>query len=164
MQTPCCFLLACFPCLAQLAFLKNTRLPAQGWHHPQEDLSPWSIIEKCLIAGTHGGISSTEAPFSMINPACVKLTQNQPVHTVLKIQNLKNLWSPMTNQEPPCSVRDNTLPTNFWPPPQIPLYKKCMGSRWIWDWRNGQWVTGPTWYPSHENEWVICPIPKCIFH
>jgi hypothetical protein len=30
-----CCLLACFPWLAQLAFLQNPGLPAQGWHHPQ---------------------------------------------------------------------------------------------------------------------------------
>jgi hypothetical protein len=35
---------------------------------------PWSLIEKCLTAGSHGGISSREAPFSVITPACVKLT------------------------------------------------------------------------------------------
>jgi hypothetical protein len=35
-----CYLLACFPCLAHLAFLKNPRLPAQGWHHPQWALPP----------------------------------------------------------------------------------------------------------------------------
>jgi hypothetical protein len=29
--------------------------------------------------GSHGGISSTEAPLSVITPACVKLTQNQPL-------------------------------------------------------------------------------------
>jgi hypothetical protein len=38
---------------------------------------PWSLIEKkCLTVGSHGGISSTEAPFSVITPACVKLTQD----------------------------------------------------------------------------------------
>ena len=36
-------------------------------------------MRKCLTAGSHGGISSTEAPFSVITPACVKLTQNQRV-------------------------------------------------------------------------------------
>jgi hypothetical protein len=29
-----------------------------------------------LTAGSHGGISLTKAPFSVITPACVKLTQN----------------------------------------------------------------------------------------
>jgi hypothetical protein len=36
-------------------------------------------LRKCLTAGSHGGISSREAPFSVVTPACVKLTQNQPV-------------------------------------------------------------------------------------
>jgi hypothetical protein len=30
---------------------------------------------KCPTAGSHGGISPTEVPFSMITPACVMLTQ-----------------------------------------------------------------------------------------
>jgi hypothetical protein len=30
-----CCLLACFPWLAQPAFLQNPASPAQGWHHPQ---------------------------------------------------------------------------------------------------------------------------------
>jgi hypothetical protein len=33
-------------------------------------------LRKCLTAGFHGGTSPTEAPFSVITPACVKLTQN----------------------------------------------------------------------------------------
>jgi hypothetical protein len=37
-------------------------------------------LRKCLAAGSRGDISPTEAPFSVITPACVKLTQNQPVH------------------------------------------------------------------------------------
>jgi hypothetical protein len=31
-------------------------------------------LKKCLTAGSHGGTSPTEAPFSVITPACVKLT------------------------------------------------------------------------------------------
>jgi hypothetical protein len=31
-------------------------------------------FRKCLTARSHGGISSREAPFSVITPACVKLT------------------------------------------------------------------------------------------
>jgi hypothetical protein len=31
-------------------------------------------LRKCPTAGSHGGISPTEAPFSVITPACVKLT------------------------------------------------------------------------------------------
>jgi hypothetical protein len=31
-------------------------------------------LRKCLTAGSHGGISSREAPFFVITPACVKLT------------------------------------------------------------------------------------------
>ena len=32
-------------------------------------------LRKCLKVGSHGGISSPEVPFSVITPACVKLTQ-----------------------------------------------------------------------------------------
>jgi hypothetical protein len=31
-------------------------------------------LRKCLTAGSHRGISSREAPFSVITPACAKLT------------------------------------------------------------------------------------------
>jgi hypothetical protein len=61
------YLLACFPWLDQPALLQNSRLSAQGRHHPQ-----W--VRKCPTAGSHGGISPSEAPFSVIIPACVKLT------------------------------------------------------------------------------------------
>jgi hypothetical protein len=39
-------------------------------------------LRKCLTAGSHGGISPTEAPFSLITPTCVKLTQHCPVQKV----------------------------------------------------------------------------------
>jgi hypothetical protein len=51
-----CSLLACFPWLAQLAFLLNLRLPAQQWYHLQGALSTWSLIEKIpqsWISGRH---------------------------------------------------------------------------------------------------------------
>jgi hypothetical protein len=76
-----CYLLACFPWLAQLAFLKNPRLPAQGWHHPQWALPPWSLIEKM----PHSWISWRHflkgSPFLCDNSSlCQVDTQNQPVH------------------------------------------------------------------------------------
>ena len=39
---------------------------------------PWSLVPLQLDL-MEGGISSPEAPFSVITSACVKLTQNQPV-------------------------------------------------------------------------------------
>jgi hypothetical protein len=33
-------------------------------------------LRKCPTAGSHGGTSPTEAPFFVLTPACVKLTQN----------------------------------------------------------------------------------------
>jgi hypothetical protein len=41
-----CSLLACFSWLAQLAFLWNPGLPAQGWYHSQGALTPWSLIKE----------------------------------------------------------------------------------------------------------------------
>jgi hypothetical protein len=38
-------------------------------------------LRKCLTAGSHGGISSREAPFSVITPACVKLTHKTSQYT-----------------------------------------------------------------------------------
>jgi hypothetical protein len=56
-------------------------------YQPKDDtrtMSPCMLdrqLRKCLTARSHGGISSMESPFSVITPACVKLTQkNQPVH------------------------------------------------------------------------------------
>jgi hypothetical protein len=40
------------------------------------------LLRKCLTAGSHGGISSTEAPFSVITPACVKLTHKTSQYRV----------------------------------------------------------------------------------
>jgi hypothetical protein len=37
------------------------------------------LFRKCLTVVSHGDISQPGAPFSVITPACVKLTQNQPV-------------------------------------------------------------------------------------
>jgi hypothetical protein len=54
--------------------LIEPRLPAQRWSHPQGNLPTWSLMRKCLTAGSRGGISPTEAPFSVITPAYVKLT------------------------------------------------------------------------------------------
>jgi hypothetical protein len=51
-------------------------------YHPRDNTThnglvpPLLIIngEICLTVGSHGGIFSTEAPFLVITPACVKLT------------------------------------------------------------------------------------------
>jgi hypothetical protein len=60
----------CFPWPAQPTFLKNPGLPAQGWDHPQGAASPSPphmdhLLRKCLRAGSHGGLSSTEVPSSL---------------------------------------------------------------------------------------------------
>jgi hypothetical protein len=57
---------------------------------------PWSLIEKMPTSGSHGGLSPTEAPFSVITPAVCQLdTQNQPVqqwswfHTHFEVLGIK---------------------------------------------------------------------------
>ena len=38
-------------------------------------------VRKCSTAGSHGGIFSPEAPFSLITPACAKLTYKTSQYT-----------------------------------------------------------------------------------
>jgi hypothetical protein len=59
-----CSLLACSACS-----LIEPRLPAQRWSHPQGAFPPWSLIEEMPYSWISGGISSTQAPFSVITPA-----------------------------------------------------------------------------------------------
>jgi hypothetical protein len=77
------FLTGLFPLVCSAWFLIEPKTTSPGMAPPTVGwaLPPWSLTEKkCLTAGSHGGISSREAPFSVITPACVKLiTQNQPV-------------------------------------------------------------------------------------
>jgi hypothetical protein len=40
-------------------------------------------LRKCPTAGSHGGTPPTEIPFSVIIPACVKLTHKTSQHTIL---------------------------------------------------------------------------------
>jgi hypothetical protein len=40
-------------------------------------------LRKCLTAGPHGGTSSTETPFSVITPACVKVTRKTSQYNIL---------------------------------------------------------------------------------
>jgi hypothetical protein len=50
-------------------------------------------LRKCLTAESHGGISPTEAPFSVITPACVKLTHKTSQYTIhdlkMEIETIK---------------------------------------------------------------------------
>ena len=59
------FLTGLLPLAYSACFLIEDYQPRDGTTHQ---------LKKCLTAGSHGGISSREAPFSVINPACVKLT------------------------------------------------------------------------------------------
>lgn len=55
---------------------------AQAWPHlPWAGPSPINLlVEKMPTTGSHGGVSSTEIPSSLMALAFVKLTQNQAVH------------------------------------------------------------------------------------
>jgi hypothetical protein len=52
--------------------------------------TPDHKLRKCLTAVSHGGISSREAPFSVITPACVKLTHktSQYNHVNMKVSKI----------------------------------------------------------------------------
>jgi hypothetical protein len=61
--------------LACSAFLIEPRTTSWGMAPPT--MGPCTLdhwLRKCLTAASHGGISSREAPFSVIAPACVELT------------------------------------------------------------------------------------------
>ena len=67
--------------LSLLSYRSHIYQPRDGITH--NGLGPPPLItswEKCLTAGSHGGISSTEASFSVITPACVKLTHKTSQH------------------------------------------------------------------------------------
>jgi hypothetical protein len=68
------------PWLAQIAFLQNPRLPAQRWYHPQGALPP-------LITNWENApqLGLMEAPFSVVTPACVKLTHKTSQYTLISI-------------------------------------------------------------------------------
>jgi hypothetical protein len=94
--------LACSTC-----FLIEPKTTNQEWYHSQW-AAPSPIdhySRKCLIAGSHGGISSRDDSFFIITPACVKLTHktsqyNWPLvnlthkHITIKPQSLLSYWSP----------------------------------------------------------------------
>ena len=59
--------------------------PSDGTTHNVPSLLHHQL-RKCLTAGSHGGIFSPEAPFSVITPACVMLTK--PASTVAFSEHL----------------------------------------------------------------------------
>jgi hypothetical protein len=73
-----CYLLACFPWLAQLAFLKNSGLQAQGWHHAQWVLPPLTLIEKMPYSWISWRHFLKGGSFLCETPSCCQVdTQNQ---------------------------------------------------------------------------------------
>jgi hypothetical protein len=50
-------------------------------------------LRKCLTAGSHGAISPTEAPFSVITPASVKLTHKTSQYSVKDTNRLHDILS-----------------------------------------------------------------------
>jgi hypothetical protein len=63
--------LACSACS-----LIEPRLPAQKWHHPKGDLTPWSLIEKMPYRWISWRHFPNWSSFLSDNSSCVKLTQN----------------------------------------------------------------------------------------
>jgi hypothetical protein len=82
MFLPCLLLLACSAC--SLIEPKTTSPgmapPTMG---PACPLDPQP--RKCPTAGSYGGTSLTESSFSVITPACVKLTHKTSQYTYLNI-------------------------------------------------------------------------------
>ena len=83
--------LACSAC-----FLMEPKTTSPGMAPPTRG---WAIdhqLRKCLTGGSHGGTSSTEAPFTVITPACVKLTHktNQYSHSMTYVWTLSSLGAP----------------------------------------------------------------------
>jgi hypothetical protein len=75
--------LACSAC-----FLIEPRTTSLGMAPPT--MGPPTLdhqLRKCLTAGSHGGLSSTEAPFSVITPVCANLT-----HTTSQSTCLPHVW------------------------------------------------------------------------
>jgi hypothetical protein len=92
-------LLACSAC-----FLKEPRITSPGsWQCPQ-CAGPSSLdhyLRKCLTAGSDGGLSSREAPFSVRTPACVKLTHKSGQYSIrgyLTVHQVAGRRIPMPEQ------------------------------------------------------------------
>jgi hypothetical protein len=80
--------LACSACS-----LIEPRLPAQGWHHPQGALPPWSLIDKMpysWISWRHI-LTWNSFPYDNSN-LCQVDTQNQPVHGSTKNTFINTKW------------------------------------------------------------------------
>jgi hypothetical protein len=65
---------------------------------PTRGPSPLITNRKCLAAGSHGGISPTEAPFLVIIPACVKLTHKTSQYTTYSWSRIKG-WEGKTRKD-----------------------------------------------------------------
>jgi hypothetical protein len=70
-------------------------------------------LRKCPTAGSHGSTSPTEAPFSMITTACVKLTHKTSQYTNQREEKRKKKKEKRKkkNQKPEfsCSVEEAFL-------------------------------------------------------
>ena len=72
-----CFFTGLLPLSCSDCSLREPKTTSpERWSHPQGAFPLDHKMRKCLTAGSHGDISPTEAPFSVITPACVNLTQN----------------------------------------------------------------------------------------
>jgi hypothetical protein len=95
-------LTALLPLACSACFLIEPRATSPGMAPPTMDpLTLDHQLRKCLTVGSHGGISSREAPFSAIAPACVKLTHRWTAASLLHGGKLMALAFPL----PPAIVK-----------------------------------------------------------
>jgi hypothetical protein len=71
-----CSFLACFSSLLSLLSYRTQDYESRDGPTLKGPFPFDHYLRKCLTAESHRGISSTEAPFSVITLACFKLTQN----------------------------------------------------------------------------------------
>lgn len=70
-------------CSAYLSYRDQDHHPRDSSTHHELDPLYQSLIRKCCIAGSHGDFSLTEAPSSLMCPACVKLTHKTRQHRLV---------------------------------------------------------------------------------
>jgi hypothetical protein len=81
-----------FPALLSKQFLIEPKTTSPEMIPPTRGPPSGLLIEKMPTAGSHGGISPTEAPFSVITSAWVKLTHKTSQYTQLSLYPLSEVF------------------------------------------------------------------------
>jgi hypothetical protein len=108
-----CYLLACFRWLAQLAFLDYQ--PRDGTTHNGPS-HPWSLIEKMLTAGSHGGIFSRDAFLCDNSCLCQVDTQNQPIKHLIYLGRKRKMTASRKGQKQTIYKRKERKKHSRWGP------------------------------------------------